>query len=61
MRQGSFSVGFPVAVVAKMLASGQVKAKGAMGSEVAIHPETFFKELAKRGIEVTATFKKTVD
>ena len=58
MRCGSFTVGFPVAVVAKMLASGQVKAKGAMGSEKAIHPETFFKELAKRGMEVTATLKK---
>ena len=58
MRCGSFTVGFPVAVVAKMLASGQVKAKGAMGSEKAIHPESFFKELAKRGMEVTATLKK---
>jgi saccharopine dehydrogenase-like NADP-dependent oxidoreductase len=60
MRQGSFSVGFPVAVVAKMLASGQVKAKGAMGSEIAIHPETFFNGLAKRRIELTATLKRTV-
>jgi saccharopine dehydrogenase-like NADP-dependent oxidoreductase len=58
MRCGSFTVGFPIAIVAKMLASGQVKAKGATGSEKAIHPETFFKELAKRGMEVTATLRK---
>jgi hypothetical protein len=51
-------VGFPVAVVAKMLASGQVEAKGSMGSERAIHPETFFAELAKRGLEVTVTKKQ---
>lgn len=58
MRCGSFTVGFPVAVVAKMLASGQVKARGAMGSERAIQPETFFRELAKRGLEVTVTRKQ---
>jgi saccharopine dehydrogenase-like NADP-dependent oxidoreductase len=61
MRCGSFTVGFPIAIVAKMLASGQVKTKGATGSEKAIYPETFFKELAKRGMEVTATLKKRAD
>jgi len=55
MRCGSFTVGFPVAVVAKMLASGQVEVKGAMGSELAIQPEDFFKALAKRSLEVTVT------
>ncbi len=55
MRCGSFTVGFPVAVVAKMLGSGRVRVKGAVGSEKAIEAETFFKELAKRGLEVTAT------
>lgn len=58
MRCGSFTVGFPVAVVAKNLASGQVEVKGAMGSERAIQPEDFFRALAKRGLEVTVTHKQ---
>ncbi len=60
MRCGSFTVGFPVAVVAKILSSGQVEVKGAMGSERAIQPEGFFKALAKRGLEVTVTRKQKV-
>ncbi len=58
MRCGSFTVGFPVAVVAKMLGSGRVRVKGAVGSEKAIEAETFFKALAKRGLEVTVTRKE---
>jgi len=55
MRCGSFTVGFPVAVVAKMLASGEVKTRGAIGSEQCIQPEAFFKALARRGLPVTVT------
>ena len=55
MRCGSFTVGFPVAVVAKMLASGEVKTRGAIGSEQCIRPEAFFRALAKRGLPVTVT------
>lgn len=58
MRCSSFSVGFPLATVGKMLASNQVKVKGAVGPEQAIQPEVLFKELSKRGIEVTATIKQ---
>ena len=58
MRCGPFTVGFPGAIVAKMLGSGQIKVKGAFGAERAVNPEKFFKELAVRGIEVTATQKQ---
>lgn len=58
MRCSSFSVGFPLAIVGKMLGSNQVKVKGAVGPEQAIQPEVLFKELSKRGIEVTATIKQ---
>ncbi|NIQ39950.1 MAG: hypothetical protein GTN81_15395 [Proteobacteria bacterium] len=58
MRCGSFTVGFPIAVVAKMLASARVEPKGAVGPERAVQPEAFFKELAKRGLEVTVTQKQ---
>lgn len=55
MRCGSFTVGFPVAIVAKMLASGEVKTRGAVGSERCIQPEIFFRALAERGLDVTVT------
>jgi saccharopine dehydrogenase-like NADP-dependent oxidoreductase len=57
MRGGAFGVGFPLAVGARMLGSGQVKERGAMGPERAIQPEIFFGELAKRGLEVTVMLK----
>ena len=55
---GAFAVGFPAAIGAKMLGSGQVKVKGILGPELAIEPEKFFRELAKREIEVTVTSKQ---
>jgi saccharopine dehydrogenase-like NADP-dependent oxidoreductase len=57
MRGGAFGVGFPLAVGARMLGSGQVKERGAMGPERAIQPEIFFGELAKRELEVTVMLK----
>jgi saccharopine dehydrogenase-like NADP-dependent oxidoreductase len=55
VRCGSFTVGFPAAVVAKMLASGEIKTRGAMGPERCVHPEAFFGALAARGLSVTVT------
>jgi saccharopine dehydrogenase-like NADP-dependent oxidoreductase len=57
LRCGSFTVGFPVGVAAKMLASSQIEERGAMGSERAIQPEISFKALAERGLEVTVASK----
>lgn len=58
MSQGVFSVGFPAAVTARLLGSGQITKKGCYPSEAAIDPATYFAELAKRGIKVQASLVK---
>lgn len=43
---------FPAAIVALMMARGQIDAKGALPQERCVPPDLFMKELAKRKIEV---------
>ena len=49
---GPFTVGFPVALTLRMLASGVITQHGALPPEVCIPPEPFFKGLAERGLTV---------
>ncbi|MEZ4273306.1 MAG: saccharopine dehydrogenase C-terminal domain-containing protein [Myxococcota bacterium] len=44
------STGFSAAIVAQMLASGSVSKLGTVPQELAIHGETFLRELQRRGI-----------
>ena len=54
LSNGHFSVGFPGAITAKMLARGQVKEKGFFTGEQVIDTDIYFKELAKRDVHVFA-------
>jgi saccharopine dehydrogenase-like NADP-dependent oxidoreductase len=56
----AFSVGFPAAVTCRMLGDGTISARGALGSEVAVPPEPYFRELAKRGIRIGVTEKSAL-
>lgn len=49
---GALKTSVPPSIVAQMLAKGQVKPKGVFPPEKCIGTELFFKELAKRGMEV---------
>ena len=50
----TFTVGFPAAVTARLLGRGVIERRGAFGSEACIPTETYFAELNKRGIHVSA-------
>ena len=54
LSNGHFTVGFPGAITAKMLARGQVKEKGFFSGEQVIDTDIYFKELAKRDVHVFA-------
>lgn len=54
MSNGHFSVGFPGAVTAKMLARGDIKEKGFFTGEAVIDTDIYFRELEKRDIKVYA-------
>ena len=52
LSNGHFTVGFPGAVTAKMLARGQVKDKGFFTGEQVLDTDIYFRELEKRDIHV---------
>ena len=54
LSNGHFSVGFPGAVTAKMLARGDIKEKGFFTGEAVIDTDIYFRELEKRDIKVYA-------
>lgn len=54
LSNGHFSVGFPAAITARMLGNGSIKEKGFYSGESVINPEIYFKELARRGIQVVS-------
>jgi saccharopine dehydrogenase-like NADP-dependent oxidoreductase len=55
---GALKTSVPPSIVAQMLAKGLVKRKGVLPPEQCIDTKLFFRELAKRGMEVYA---KTVE
>lgn len=54
LSNGHFSVGFPGAITAKMLARGQVKEKGFFTGEQVLDTDIYFRELEKRDVHVFA-------
>ena len=48
---------FPAAIVALMMARGDIKTKGALPQERCVPPELFMQELAKRKIEVKQSWE----
>lgn len=46
---------FPASVIAQMMARGEIKEKGAIPQELAVPPDSFVAELAKRNIQITTT------
>jgi saccharopine dehydrogenase-like NADP-dependent oxidoreductase len=57
---GTLLVAVPPAVVARWLASNRLSKPGVLPPEVAIEPEPFFAELARRGFTTTLTRTETV-
>ncbi len=57
MGTGPHSVGVPVGVTCRMLASGMIAERGALPAEACIPPEPFFKLLADRDLQTTVAFK----
>lgn len=49
---GSWDTGTPPSIIAQMLINGYITKKGVLPPELCINPEVFFKELAKRQIQV---------
>ncbi len=47
---------FPVSIIAQMMASGEIKDKGAIPQERCVPPEKFVAELAKRNIRIQESF-----
>jgi lysine 6-dehydrogenase len=43
---------FPAAIILQMACAGQITMRGVVPQEIAVDPETFVKELAKRGIVI---------
>jgi len=52
------ATGVPASIVAQMQAKGMIKEPGVWGPEKVIDPEYFFKELARREMQVRVTIKK---
>jgi lysine 6-dehydrogenase len=56
----SRNVGIPLSIGAQMLAQGRVKQKGVLPPEACFDPINFFKELSKRGIEISEKIENCV-
>ncbi len=61
MATGPYSVGVPVGVTCRMLASGMIDERGALPAEACVPPEPFFKLLAERNLKTTVAFKQFLD
>lgn len=51
---GALDTGTPLAIVGRMLASGEITRRGAHGPEVCVPPELFFRELARYDMHMTS-------
>lgn len=60
LSNGHFSVGFPGAITAKMLARGDVKEKGFFTGEQVLDTNIYFRELEKRDVHVYAKVTEEV-
>ncbi|MBX5326198.1 MAG: saccharopine dehydrogenase family protein [Candidatus Bathyarchaeia archaeon] len=55
----AYLTGMPLSVASQMLAKGEIKQTGVLPPEIALKPEPFMKELAKRGVKITETIQRT--
>jgi lysine 6-dehydrogenase len=55
----AYLTGMPLSVVSQMLAKGEIEQTGVLPPESAVKPEPFFKEIEKRGVQITETIQKT--
>jgi saccharopine dehydrogenase-like NADP-dependent oxidoreductase len=53
----AYLTGMPLSVASQMIAKGQIKQTGVLPPEIAVKPEPFFAELAKRGVKITETMQ----
>ncbi|MHB2019626.1 MAG: saccharopine dehydrogenase C-terminal domain-containing protein, partial [Candidatus Xenobia bacterium] len=56
----ALDTGVPPSIVAQMIASGEIKARGVLAPEACIPPQRFFDELALRGIHVSSLVRETL-
>jgi len=54
----AYLTGVPLSIVSQMLVKDEIR-EGVLPPETAVPHETFFKELAKREIEISETIEKT--
>jgi saccharopine dehydrogenase-like NADP-dependent oxidoreductase len=52
---GALDTGVPLAIAGRMLANGEITRRGALGPELCVPVEPFFRELAKYDMHVTET------
>jgi saccharopine dehydrogenase-like NADP-dependent oxidoreductase len=52
---GALDTGVPLAIAGRMLANGEITRRGALGPEVCVPLEPFFRELARYDMHVTET------
>lgn len=57
---GALDTGTPLAIAGHMLATGEIRHRGAFGPEMCVPVEPFFEELARYGMHVTETRTVTV-
>jgi len=57
---GDVDTGVPPAIVAKMMARGEISDRGVFAPEQIVPPEAFFAELARWGVTVDAQMKEIV-
>jgi saccharopine dehydrogenase-like NADP-dependent oxidoreductase len=55
----AYLTGVPLSIASQMLAKGEISRLGVLPSEVAVKPEPFFAELAKRNIKINETVETT--
>jgi len=57
---GALDTGVPLAIAGHMLANGEITRRGAIGPELCVPIEPFFRELARYHMHVTETRTSTV-
>ena len=55
----AYLTGVPLSIASQVLAKGGVREKGVLPSESAIEPKPFIAQLARRGIKIHETIRRT--
>jgi len=56
----ALTTGLPSAIVAQMIAAGEITARGVLPPEACVQPEPFFAELAKRGFNINVRLEQPI-